>query len=281
MSANRQIVASSTIGISRKSRAKRIMRQGRATRARGAFGEGLRGGGDRLGVRQPRSGSRTGGLAAPAMRMSRVSSSSPAASWRSMSAVTRLRPLQPLAQALLAFAHRRLQAGDGALGDFGGGDQFGNGRAQRLLVGLEQAKLLVEPHAIQDREQQQDRDHGLDQISIMIAHGASIRLVGSSAFSNMAKVVRGLRKRLGDAHRDAVADFAHAAFGQRDVAAAHGDQRVRLELERQRVADVQAHHLAQRQPRLVEHGIDARSAPGRFRWPDGLPRSGRGRTSRP
>ena len=34
---------------------------------------------------------------------------------------------------------------------------------QRLLVGLEQPELLVEPHAIQDREQQQDRDQALDR----------------------------------------------------------------------------------------------------------------------
>ena len=52
-----------------------------------------------------------------------------------------------------------------------------------------------------------------------------------------------LAQRLGDAHRDAVADAAHAAFGQRDVAAAHGDERVRLELERQRVADFERHQL--------------------------------------
>ena len=65
-----------------------------------------------------------------------------------------------------------------------------------------------------------------------------------------------LAQRLGDAHRDAVADPAHAAFAQRHVAAAHRDHRVRLELEHQRVADLEIHHPAQRQLGLVEHRID-------------------------
>ena len=62
--------------------------------------------------------------------------------------------IEPIVQSLLALAHGRLKPSNGALGDFGGGDQFGNGGAQRLLVGLEQAQLLIEPHAIKDREQQ-------------------------------------------------------------------------------------------------------------------------------
>src|SRR6202158_5032299 len=107
-----------------------------------------------------------------------------------------LAAVQPLAQAVFAVAHGRFQLGDGALGDFRGGDQLGNGGAQRLLVGLEQTKLVVEPYAIQDRQQKQDRDQALDQEPVMVAHCASMRFVGSSAFSNMANVVRGLRKAL-------------------------------------------------------------------------------------
>ncbi len=90
-----------------------------------------------------------------------------------------------------------------------------------VLVGLEPLELLVEPDAIEDREQQQDRDQALDRQRKDVDHCASILVLVSSAFSNIAKVVCGLRKRLGDAHRDAVADPAHAAFAQRDVAAAH------------------------------------------------------------
>ena len=81
-----------------------------------------------------------------------------------------------------------------------------------LLVGLEPLELLVEPDAIEDREQQQDRDQALDRQRKDVDHGASIRLVVSSAFSNMAKVVLRLAQRLGDAHGDAVADPAHAAL---------------------------------------------------------------------
>ena len=88
-------------------------------------------------------GSRTGGLAAPTMRMSRVSSSSPAEDLALDVGAERLRPLQPSGQTLLAFAHRRLQAGDCPLGDFSGGNELGNGRAQGLLVGLEQRSCLL------------------------------------------------------------------------------------------------------------------------------------------
>ena len=131
-----------------------------------------------------------------------------------MSAVTALRPLQPLAQALLALAHGRFQAGDGALGDFGRGDQLGDGGAQRLLVGLEQPKLLVEPHAIQNREQQQDRHQALDQKSVM---RSSLRLHPIGGLVRLLEHGEGgvrFAQRLGDPHRDAVADPAHAPFGQ-------------------------------------------------------------------
>src|SRR6476646_10875638 len=100
--------------------------------------------------------------------------------------------IQSLAQGLLDLLHRRLQAADGAVSDLGSRHELRNGRTQRLLIGLQQAKLLVEPNAIQDREQKKDRDHGLDQETVMIAHGTSNGVVVSSAFSNMAKVVRGL-----------------------------------------------------------------------------------------
>ncbi len=43
---------------------------------------------------------------------------------------------QPLAEAGFAFLHSKFEAGDGAFGDFGGRDQFGDCRPQRLLVGL-------------------------------------------------------------------------------------------------------------------------------------------------
>ena len=51
---------------------------------------------------------------------------------------------QPLAQTGFAFLHRELQAGDGALGDLGRGDEFGDRRPQRLLVGLEELEPAVE-----------------------------------------------------------------------------------------------------------------------------------------
>ena len=41
---------------------------------------------------------------------------------------------QSLAQILVAIAHRQLQPGDRALGDFGRGDQFRDGGLERLLV---------------------------------------------------------------------------------------------------------------------------------------------------
>src|SRR6185312_6103433 len=102
---------------------------------------------------------------------------------------------QPLAQGVLAFLHRRLQATNGAIGNFSSCYKFRNGCAQRLLVRLKKTELLVEPNAIQNREQQKDRDHGLDQETVMVAHGTSngVVVVVSSAFSNMANVVRGFR----------------------------------------------------------------------------------------
>src|SRR5581483_5966866 len=102
---------------------------------------------------------------------------------------------QPLAQRLVAFAHRLLEPADGALGDFRRGDELGDGGAQRLLVGLEHLQLLIEAHTIKDREQQQNRDHAFDG-KAEIHHCVSSRLVVSSAFSNIAKVVFGFRNGL-------------------------------------------------------------------------------------
>src|SRR6185369_14802637 len=93
-------------------------------------------------------------------------------------------------------AHRRLESANGALGDFGRGDELANGGAQRLLVSAQQAQLLAQPHAIEDREQQQNCHHALDHEAELVAHCASSRLLVPSAFSNMANVVFGGRKVL-------------------------------------------------------------------------------------
>src|SRR5207237_8946922 len=57
-------------------------------------------------------------------------------------------------------------------------------------------EALVQEHAITDRQQQQRRHQGLDNQSGYVAHVASISLVVSSAFSNIASVVCGLRNGL-------------------------------------------------------------------------------------
>src|SRR5665213_952564 len=85
---------------------------------------------------------------------------------------------------------------DRPLGDFSGGDQLADGRAQRLFVGLEQPDLLIKPNAIKNGEHKQHRHHAFDQIAVVIIHGASFGNPDSSAPSNMAKVVLGLRNDL-------------------------------------------------------------------------------------
>src|SRR6185437_5738249 len=64
-------------------------------------------------------------------------------------------------------------------------------------------------------------------------------------------------QRLGDAHRNAVAYATHAALRKCDVAATYRHHRIRLDLEHKRIADIEVHHAAQGQPRLVEHGVHA------------------------
>src|SRR5262249_39159207 len=100
------------------------------------------------------------------------------------------------AEILVDVAHRVLEAADRALGDFGRGDQFADRGLQRVLVGFQPLQPLVEHDAIGDREQQQDRHQALDRYSHDMAHCASNILVCSSAFSNMASVVFGLRNCL-------------------------------------------------------------------------------------
>src|SRR5579863_8677547 len=89
-----------------------------------------------------------------------------------------------------------LEAADRALGDFGRGDELTDGGLERLLVRLQPLQALVQQHAVADREHEQNRDKALDCYSQRVTHGASIILVCSSAFSNMAKVVFGLRSCL-------------------------------------------------------------------------------------
>ena len=91
----------------------------------------------------------------------------------------------------------------------------------------------------------------------MIAHGTSIGLVVFVGFFEHGERGPRLAQWLCDTHRNTVADPAHAAFSQRDIATAHRDHRVRLEFKHQRIADIEPHHPAQRQPRLIQHGIDA------------------------
>src|SRR4029077_20287629 len=96
-------------------------------------------------------------------------------------------------EVLVAVAHRELEAGDRPLGDLGRGDQLGDGRLERLLVGLEAREPLVEQDAIPDRQREQDRDEDFDDQCERVAHVASRRFELSPAFSNIAKVVRGRR----------------------------------------------------------------------------------------
>src|SRR6185312_4057648 len=86
--------------------------------------------------------------------------------------------------------------GDRAFGGFGRADEFGDGAAQGIFVSLEPPELAVEADAIEDREQEQDRDQALDRQGNDVDHCASSRFVDSSAFSNMANVVCGLRSGL-------------------------------------------------------------------------------------
>src|SRR4051812_33288379 len=104
--------------------------------------------------------------------------------------------LEAFAQRLVGLAHRVLEARDGALGGFGCRDQLGDGLLHRRPVGLEPLELLVETDAIEDREQQQDCDQALDRERQDVDHCVSILLLDSSAFSNIAKVVWGLRRGL-------------------------------------------------------------------------------------
>src|SRR5476649_1440111 len=71
----------------------------------------------------------------------------------------------------------------------------------------------------------------------------------------MAKVVRAA-KWFSDSYRDTIADPAHAAFAQDDVAAADLHKRIRLHLKHQRIADLELHHSPERKLRLVKHRID-------------------------
>ena len=69
---------------------------------------------------------------------------------------------QPLAQPRVAFLHGEFQAGDGAFGDFGGRDQLGNRRPQRLFVGLQELEAAVERDAVNDCQREQDRHQHFD-----------------------------------------------------------------------------------------------------------------------
>src|SRR5690242_7277930 len=104
-----------------------------------------------------------------------------------------MRTAQPFAQSLVAFEHGDLEAGDGALGKPGGLHQFRDGGLERGFVGLQPLDLPVQQRAVNDSEREQKRDHALDDNAEWVAHVASMRLVDSSAFSNIAKVVFGLR----------------------------------------------------------------------------------------
>src|SRR5947208_1512680 len=92
--------------------------------------------------------------------------------------------------------HGVLEAADRPLGDFGRRDQFRDRGFQLMLVRLQPLQPLVEQHAVADREHQQHRHQTLDRNAKGMTHCASINLVCSSAFSNIAKVVLGLRNCL-------------------------------------------------------------------------------------
>src|SRR5262249_42462465 len=100
------------------------------------------------------------------------------------------------AEIFVDVAHRVLEPADRTLGDFGRGDQLADGGLQRMLVRLQPLQPLVEQHAVADGEQQQHRHQTLDRYSHGVVHCASNILVCSSAFSNMASVVCGLRNCL-------------------------------------------------------------------------------------
>src|SRR5439155_10031024 len=89
-----------------------------------------------------------------------------------------------------------LEPADRALGDLGRGDQFADRCLERMLVRLQPLQPLVEQDAVADSEQQQHRHQTLDRYSQGMAHCASNILVCSSALSNMASVVCGLRNCL-------------------------------------------------------------------------------------
>src|SRR5580698_143328 len=104
---------------------------------------------------------------------------------------------QPLAEADVTFMHRDLQAGDGALGNFGCGDQLADGRPQRQLIGLQELEPPIEHHAITDGQHKENCDQSFDYYAETVAHDwASIGLLLPPAVSNMAKVVPGLRSVL-------------------------------------------------------------------------------------
>ena len=66
-------------------------------------------------------------------------------------------------------------------------------RRLRLLIGAPPPQAPVEQKAIDDGDQQDDRDRGLGEHFHDVAHGVSIRRERSPAVSNIAKVVLGLR----------------------------------------------------------------------------------------
>src|SRR5579872_15976 len=103
---------------------------------------------------------------------------------------------QLTAEILIDIPHRMFEAADRALGDFGRGDQFGDRRFERMLVGLQALQAAIQQYAVNYREHEQNRYETLDRNSEHVTHWASIILVCSSAFSNIAKVVFGLRNCL-------------------------------------------------------------------------------------
>jgi hypothetical protein len=69
------------------------------------------------------------------------------------------------AEVLVAFAHRHLEAADGAFGDFRRGDQFGDHRAHRLLVGAQALEAAIQQHAVTDCQQKKNRNKAFDHKS--------------------------------------------------------------------------------------------------------------------
>src|SRR5262249_47424427 len=103
---------------------------------------------------------------------------------------------QPFAKCGVALLRRGFKAGDGALRDLGGSEQLRDCRLERVLVSLEALEPTIEHHAVANGDQQQKGDQAFDHESNAVVHDASIRLVDPSAPSNMASVVRGLRRGL-------------------------------------------------------------------------------------